>query len=282
LSNRAAIDIFTDLLSAAKAGVVRKPIWNTIQFAHDAPMTMAQATWGHVSRYVDTPTPRGPRNLYSIPHENIRQFARTCRDGGTIELPTGTLIVTAGAPVILDWESWYDPTGPQVGDAGKGLTLADVAEILSGYVRAFKDEAPGLMVGVYPLTGLGLGPPSQEEWERGLTADEVSRAWEPNVVDAAIVAECDFLNPSPYLNGPQWVERDIAAYRNMMRLCKARHPDKPLYPMVTTNWMYDERIEIPLDVARRFRDEMLKCSDGLMYWNAYKADAAERQNGDLN
>jgi hypothetical protein len=274
-------EVITELVARAKSAPPRKPIWNTIQMVGDPPMTLPQAVWGHVSRYVDTPTPRGPRSLYSIPHENIRQFARTCRDGGRIELPTGTLIVTAGAPVILDWESWYDPARLPKDEVqhGVGLSLANVAEILSGYVRAFKDEWPDSRVGVYPLTGLGMGPPSQEEWERGLTADEVARAWEPNAVDAAIVAECDFLNPSPYLNGPLWVDRDIAAYRNMMRLCKARHPTKPLYPMVTTNWMVDERIVIPDDIARRFRDEMLECSDGLMVWSAYGRDHAERQYG---
>jgi hypothetical protein len=111
-------DTFAWLLDRARAHEAnRKPVYLTVNpVGQTRPAWMRPATWLHPSLYADFPTPRtaGDTSPLNIALENLIQLARTCRDGGVIEVRSADLTVvvasyavTAGAPVIFDWEGSY-------------------------------------------------------------------------------------------------------------------------------------------------------------------------------
>jgi hypothetical protein len=202
-----------------------KPIYNcqnTLESLCQPVLT--PITWAHVSYYADNPTKRAdPTLMLGIPPENIRQFARLCRDGGILKngwQPKGIPIV-AGAPVVLDWEGGYDEAK---------------LDVFAEYVRIFRAEAPELKVSVNAIHiwyGFIL-----EQWRDGLTAEQIAQVDKGVALTRPITDQCDFISGGGYLSAPEAIERDMAAFRAQHDLIRAKYPGKPLYVFISPRWTH--------------------------------------------
>lgn len=191
--------------------------------------------WLFVPLYMDTPTKRAdPASFYAIPPENIRQIARLCRDGGTLDYGGLTLVFVAGAPVIFDWENWYQ---------GHGLTPDQAFTVFRDYVRTFRLEYPGARIGIYGLLWNPQPDVLSTSFLAGLTADEEARLVASQRSVRILLDECDFVCPSCYLYGPlKNVDQDVAVYRaNIREAKKLWH--KPAIAWIWAKYMSGTPIE---------------------------------------
>jgi hypothetical protein len=208
-------DTFAWLLDRARTHEAnRKPVYLTVNPVGQArPAWMRPATWLHPSLYADFPTPRaaGDTSPLNIALENLIQLARTCRDGGVIEVRSADLTVvvasyavTAGAPVIFDWEGFYQEPN-----------FATFAT----YIRTFRDAAPSVPVGY-------CGP----HWLGGATLNDIaaSTATPRRIIDLA-----DILCPQCYPDDPASIDRSVMALRSDLRLTKVLYPNHLVIPIVT-------------------------------------------------
>ncbi len=248
---------FAWLLDRARAHEAnRKPVYLTQNpVGQVRPAWMKPATHLHGSLYADFPVPRKPGDAtwLNIDPENIRRLARTCSDGGVIVVPSadmtvvkGMYEVTAGAPVIFDWEGFYDPAN---------------FDTFASYVRIFRDEAPTVPVGY-------CGP----AWLAGGTLNDIAASTE---LPRRIIDQVDMLCPQCYLDSPTTIAANVAALRKDLRLTKVLYPDKQLMPIFThayvreraDDWTPENQHMREVGPEGRPLIEMLyEESDGLMGW----------------
>lgn len=251
----AAADTFAWLLARARAQQARaKPVHLTNNPVGQArPAWMKPATHLHGSRYSDFPVPRAPGDnaWYDIDLENLRHLARICRDGGTIH-GGGDFDVTAGAPVIFDWEHFYgDPANPRPEYKPRpDLSQTDAFNIFAGYIRTFRAEAPSVPVGY-------SGP----HWFAGDTLDAMVAT---TTTTRIIIDNVNLLCPQHYPTRHDHIAEDIAGLRREIRLAKYLFPDKKYMPLVTHRYAFEEAEVGP--EGRPLMEMLYDEADGLMAW----------------
>lgn len=214
------------------------------------------AMWCWYPLYMDLPTKRSDlTTIYGIPPENIRALARACRDGGTIDYQGIEYLFVAGAPVILDFETWYE---------GHGLDMAAAMTVFRDYVRVFRAEYPGAKIGIYGLTWAPKPDVDSNSFLAGLTADEEALIVASLKITRILLDECDFIVPSCYLYGPAAnVDQDCAVYAANIRLARKLF-GKPVIPFIWASYMSGTALE-PEAAAKLWAMTETGC-DGRIIW----------------